>query len=59
MSDPVVEVRGNASAEEMAVVLALVSRSPARPSAPTAYETWRRTRLAAMKRDQPGPGNRP
>jgi hypothetical protein len=54
MTVPVVEVRGNASAEEMAVVLALVSRSPEPAAVPTAYETWRRTRLAALRRDRPG-----
>jgi hypothetical protein len=56
MTVPVVEVRGNASAEEMAVVLALVSRSPQPLPAPTSYESWRRIRLAAVRRDQPGDG---
>ncbi len=54
MSEPLVTVRGNASPEEMAVLLALVTR-PAEPAAATPYETWRRIRLAAMRRDQPGP----
>ena len=54
MSDAVLTVRGNASPEEMAVLLALVAR-PSGPDAATPYETWRRTRLAAMRRAQPGP----
>jgi hypothetical protein len=53
MSDAVLEVRGNATAEEMAVLVALVGR-PSAPPAATAYETWRRTRLAAMRRDKSG-----
>ena len=51
MSDDV-RVRGNATAEELAVVLALVRRP--RETPPDALARWRATRLAAMKRDQPG-----
>ena len=53
MTEPVVEVRGNASAEEMAVVLALFTRTPA-PAPVPPYEVWRRTRLAALRRDPRG-----
>jgi hypothetical protein len=52
MSDDV-RVRGNATAEELAAVLALVVR-PRGTVAPDAFARWRATRLAAMRRDQPG-----
>jgi len=41
-------VLGNASAEELAVVLALVSQREREP-APDRYAQWRRTRLAALR----------
>jgi hypothetical protein len=50
MSDDV-RVSGNATAEELAAVLALVRRPRATP--PDAFARWRATRLAAV-RDQPG-----
>jgi hypothetical protein len=42
-----ITVRGNASAEELAAVLAIVSSGP-RPS--DGYRRWRATRLAALRR---------
>lgn len=52
MSRDDVTVDGNATAEELAVVLALVRRP--REAAPDAFTRWRATRLAAIRRDQPG-----
>ncbi len=45
-TDPV-RVRGQATREEVAAVLAALAR-PA--DAPSAYERWRRQRLAAIRR---------
>jgi hypothetical protein len=48
LADPArISVRGNASDEELAVVLAVVSSGP-RPSG--GYHRWRATRLAALRR---------
>jgi hypothetical protein len=41
-----VQVRGNATAEELAAVLAVVAQREA-PSRPDGYERWRAGRLAA------------
>ncbi|HEV7203967.1 MAG TPA: hypothetical protein VGN18_05115 [Jatrophihabitans sp.] len=46
MSDDV-RVRGGATAEELAVVLALVRRP--REARPDAFARWRATRLAALR----------
>jgi hypothetical protein len=45
-----VQVRGRATAEEVAAVLAVLRRDAPPPDA---YARWRRTRLAAL-RDRPG-----
>lgn len=42
-----VRVRGGASAEELAAVLAVLST---RDELPAPYEQWRRARLAALRR---------
>jgi hypothetical protein len=48
VADPArISVRGNASDEELAVVLAVVSSGP-RPS--DGYRRWRAIRLAALRR---------
>jgi hypothetical protein len=44
-----VAVRGNATAEELAAVLAVLAQAE-RPVAPDAYQRWREIRLAALKR---------
>jgi len=44
-----VRVRGNANAEEVAAVLAIVASRAA--GEPDAYTRWRRDRLAALRRD--------
>ena len=44
-----VSVRGNATAEELAAVLAVVSRGEA-PARPDPYTRWRHTRQAALRR---------
>ena len=41
-------VRGNATPEELAAVLALLSHG-ACPAEPDRYAVWRRTRLAALR----------
>lgn len=41
------EIRGAASAEEIAALLAVLGG--AQPVAPTGFEQWRRTRQAALK----------
>jgi hypothetical protein len=46
-----VEVRGHASAEEIAAVLAVLSQR--RAPGPTRYERWRAERLAALRRTWP------
>jgi hypothetical protein len=43
-----VQVRGNATAEELAVVVALISQLDREP-APDRYTEWRRARLAALR----------
>ncbi len=43
-----VQVRGNASAEELAVVVALLSQLERAPG-PDRYAEWRRIRLAALR----------
>ncbi|MCW2496949.1 hypothetical protein [Jatrophihabitans sp.] len=43
-----VEVSGGASAEEVSVVLALLSARPGGEQ-PSGYELWRRTRLQALR----------
>ncbi|SHF98976.1 Acyl-CoA carboxylase epsilon subunit [Jatrophihabitans endophyticus] len=51
-----VRVRGAATAEELAAVVAVVrarGEGPSRPDDP--YLRWRRTRLAALREDGPGP----
>lgn len=46
-----VEVRGNATADEVAAVLAALSkRATDQAREPDRYERWRRTRLAAVSR---------
>lgn len=40
-----VRIRGGATSDELAAVLAVL-----RPREPSAYERWRRTRLAALRR---------
>ncbi|MCW2657848.1 MAG: hypothetical protein JWR06_2041 [Jatrophihabitans sp.] len=45
-------VRGNASAEELAAVLAVVVQAGA--PEPDGYTRWRRTRLAALSRERAG-----
>lgn len=51
-----VRVRGGATAEELAVVLALVSRGEpsagAPDAAPSGYDAWRAARLAALRADR-------
>jgi Acyl-CoA carboxylase epsilon subunit len=50
MTSGQVEVRGNATAEELAVVLSLLAgRATAGPES-TGYERWRRTRECALRR---------
>ena len=51
LADPVV-VRGNATPEEVAAVLAALQRAGAEAPvrAPDGYERWRRTRLTAIAR---------
>lgn len=47
---PELRIRGNATAEELAVVLALVAQAEsAPPAAPATYDRWRTTRLAALR----------
>lgn len=53
--DDDVRVSGNATAEELAVVLVLVRRPRATP--PDAFARWRATRLAAV-RDRPAASQR-
>lgn len=43
-----ITVRGNASAEEIAALLATLSRRQVEE--PSRYERWRQTRLAALRR---------
>ena len=43
-----VEVRGNATAEELAAVLAVVAQRDAAPPRMHPYERWRKARLAAL-----------
>jgi hypothetical protein len=54
MSSDGVTVTGRATAEELAAVVAVL-RAGGIPAgdAPTAYERWRRTRLAALRRGSP------
>jgi hypothetical protein len=57
--DPDVRVRGGATAEELAAVLAVLRRSVRRVAphrghdAGSAYERWRSGRLAVLRRDPP------
>jgi hypothetical protein len=44
-----VRVRGGATAEELAAVLAVLTTSTAAPE-PSRYEQWRATRLRALRR---------
>lgn len=44
-----VRVRGGATAEELAAVLALVSRGEPQPALPSRYEQWRAARLTALR----------
>lgn len=48
MSDAI-EVRGAASAEEIAAVLAVLARSDQRREPLTGYARWRATRLRALR----------
>ncbi|MGN6606205.1 MAG: acyl-CoA carboxylase epsilon subunit [Jatrophihabitans sp.] len=51
-----VSVRGAASAEEVAAVLAVLhggAAGAARPAGVGGYERWRRTRLEALRRRSP------
>ncbi|MDT4927010.1 MAG: hypothetical protein QOG01_4723 [Pseudonocardiales bacterium] len=45
-------VRGNATAEELAAVLAVVSQAEARTADLDRLSQWRSTRRAALRRDQ-------
>jgi hypothetical protein len=49
-----VQVRGNASPEELAAVLAVVARGQSTARPPDPFTQWRSTRLAALRRNQPG-----
>jgi len=46
-----VRVRGGASAEELAAALTALLGALRRAPAEDRYATWRRTRLAALRRD--------
>ncbi len=46
---PAIEIRGNATVEELAAVVAALAEYPA--VADSTYERWRRGRLAALRRD--------
>lgn len=50
-----IEIRGNASAEELAAVLAVVARADGASdeSKPDAYTRWRRQRLRALRPTAP------
>jgi hypothetical protein len=48
MSGGAISVRGGATAEEVAAVLALLTRSEPAPP-PDPYRRWRQTRLAALR----------
>lgn len=48
-------VRGGATAEEVAALLAVLARAEPSP-APDPYTEWRRTRLAALNGGRPGRG---
>lgn len=50
-----IEIRGNASAEELAAVLAVVARADGtgEPREPDAYTRWRRQRLRALRPTSP------
>jgi hypothetical protein len=52
MSDPAsdVTVRGNATADELAALLAALARRPSAVDDP--YERWRRGRIAALARSR-------
>jgi len=44
-----VRVRGNATAEEIAAVLAAITRRERRDAASDRFEQWRRERIAALR----------
>ena len=51
----VVRVRGNATSEDVAAVLtALSTRQEQAMDADGGYETWRRVRVEALRRTEPG-----
>lgn len=55
MSTDGVTVLGRATAEELAAVFAVLrAGGAAAGDRPTAYERWRHTRLAALRRGSPG-----
>ena len=49
-----VEVRGNATAEELAAVLVTLGQAAPGDEAPSRYEMWRARRIAALARRSPG-----
>lgn len=51
--DAGVEVRGNATADEVAAVLASLAEIAARTVAPSRYERWRQERIVALRRTDP------
>lgn len=50
-----IRVRGAATSEEIAAVLAVVAAAE-RPVRRTGYQTWRATRLAALRGHRPDAG---
>jgi hypothetical protein len=46
-----VEVRGGATAEEMAAILAVLARRESSPAVSEGYRRWRETRCAALRKD--------
>ncbi|HET6878357.1 MAG TPA: acyl-CoA carboxylase epsilon subunit [Jatrophihabitans sp.] len=52
---PHIEIRGNASAEELAAVLAVVAHADGagEPREPDAYRRWRQIRLRALRPTAP------
>lgn len=52
-----VVVRGRATAEEVAAVVAALHRVPADRAVPDRYELWRAARIAALTRDDRRPSS--
>jgi hypothetical protein len=48
-----VSVRGNATVDELAAVLAVLTELEARNRATNRYENWRRDRILALRTTQP------